>query len=226
MSPVRDGERWAVVPAYNESASIAAVVRRIRDVDLKCLVVDDGSDDGTAETARRAGADVVIRHDKNRGYATAVGGGLRAAADIPGCRWVVTLDADGQLDPRDAVALIEMAEDADVPLALGIRPAHARAAERFASWLVEKLVGVSDPLCGIKAYRSDLLRAYAPRAGRRVAMELAVAAAAQGHGFVQRPVATAPSARAGSRYGHGVRSELRILGATLALMPVAVRLAR
>ena len=73
--PVPDGEVRVsvVVPAYREEARIADTVARIRselDVyasDLEIVVVDDGSPDGTADAARRAGADQVVVQSQNHG---------------------------------------------------------------------------------------------------------------------------------------------------------------
>src|SRR5207245_2828921 len=138
------------------------------------------------------GADIVVRHPRNLGYAQALASGMRTAAAESACRWVVSLDADGQLDPADAVKLVQEAEKAGAALGIGVRPAPARASERFAAQVLGALVGVHDPLCGLKAYRVDLLRAFPSSYGRRVGMELAVRAVRSGYAMVQRPVVTAP----------------------------------
>ncbi|MGH8759613.1 MAG: N-acetylneuraminate synthase family protein [Burkholderiales bacterium] len=215
-------EIWAVIPVFNEARTIGAVLARARAAGLRCLVVDDGSDDCSSDAATAAGADVVVRHPRNRGYAAALASGLRAAASQPACRWAVSLDADGQLDPADAVSLVGEAEAAGAALAVGVRPAPARVSERFAARILGALVGVRDPLCGLKAYRVDLLQAFPSSCGRRVGMELAVRAIRSGHRLVQRKISSAPRSGEGSRYGRGLAAELRIAGAALALIPVAL----
>ncbi len=88
----------ALIPAYNESATIAGVILKTK-AHLPVLVVDDGSDDGTAISARRSGANVV-EHEANQGKGAALRTGLRWAV-AEGYEAVVTLDADGQHDPLE-----------------------------------------------------------------------------------------------------------------------------
>lgn len=102
----------AVVPAWNEAAAIAGVVRGLRAAGACCvLVVDAGSTDGTVGAARAAGATVV--HEPRRGYGRACLTGARAAA---GHELVAFLDGDGSCDPADLPVLAEAAADADVVL--------------------------------------------------------------------------------------------------------------
>jgi glycosyltransferase involved in cell wall biosynthesis len=85
-----------LVPAYNEEAAVASVVRELLDVmsrsgsEFEVLVIDDASTDATAENARKAGA-TVIQHDLNRGYGAALKTGTRSA-QFP---LVCIIDADG-----------------------------------------------------------------------------------------------------------------------------------
>ena len=134
---------------------------------------------------------------------------------------MVSLDADGQLNPAEAVTLIRKAEEEGAALAIGVRTKPARISEGFAAWLLGRLVGIRDPLCGLKVYRADLVKEYSRACGRRVGMELAVRIIRAGHRWVQQTVSTKPSER-GSRYGKGLAAELNIAGAALALVPVAL----
>jgi glycosyltransferase involved in cell wall biosynthesis len=80
-----------VIPALNEAATIAGVVREIPRVLVRQIVVaDGGSNDGTAELARAAGAQVIVPADRGYGRACAVG-----AAAAPDCGIVVFMDGDG-----------------------------------------------------------------------------------------------------------------------------------
>jgi glycosyltransferase involved in cell wall biosynthesis len=214
---------WVVVPAFNESQTLGAVIDRVHAAGLRCLVVDDGSIDRTANVARERGADVVVSHAHNQGYSAALRSGLHAAAAQPGCRWVGSVDGDGQLDPFEAAKLADEAEAAGVGVAVGIRPMHPRRSEKFAAWMTSRLFGVTDPLCGLKVYRVDVIRDFADACGRRVGMELAIRAAREGRGLLQKRVSTTPSVREGSRYGRGWKAEIRILTAALMLAPMALR---
>lgn len=91
------------MPAYNEEASVGEVVRRVpdrvRDRRVVTLVIDDGSDDATAERARQAGAEVLSLAD-NRGLGAAVRTGLiRSLAMDPAA--VVFCDADSEYAPEE-----------------------------------------------------------------------------------------------------------------------------
>jgi glycosyltransferase involved in cell wall biosynthesis len=81
-----------VIPALNEAATIAGVIREIPPaLAREIIVADGGSNDGTAELAHAAGARVILPVE--RGYGCACAAGADAAA--PGCGIVVFLDGDG-----------------------------------------------------------------------------------------------------------------------------------
>lgn len=92
-------DTWVLIPANNEGRSIGAVISGCRAYCRNILVVDDGSNDSTGRIAAAAGAQ-VIRHDSNKGKGAALRTGFRMLLDR-GCRVVITLDADGQHDPRE-----------------------------------------------------------------------------------------------------------------------------
>jgi glycosyltransferase involved in cell wall biosynthesis len=102
----------AVIPAYNEEKTIGSVVLGTRQYALRVIVVDDGSNDKTAEIARLAGAQVLI-HPQNMGKGSALKTGFQAAKDAD---IIVTLDSDGQHQPREIPLLLEpiIAGEADV----------------------------------------------------------------------------------------------------------------
>jgi polyprenyl-phospho-N-acetylgalactosaminyl synthase len=108
-----------VIPAYNEAKMIAEVVKDVRTVSPHIFVVDDGSSDETALSAREAGA-TVLRHILNRGQGAALRTGieaaLRSSADI-----IVTYDADGQMASSDIQSLAAPIEAGLCDIVLGSR---------------------------------------------------------------------------------------------------------
>ncbi len=102
----------AVVPAYNEAARIGAVLRPLLDCSLvdEVIVVDDGSDDGTGDVARKFGVQVITM-PTNQGKAAALNAGVAAARnDI-----LLFLDADlVGLQPEHIERLITAYNDADM----------------------------------------------------------------------------------------------------------------
>ncbi|MDR3572982.1 MAG: glycosyltransferase family 2 protein [Anaerolineaceae bacterium] len=96
--PLADTKILALIPAFNETCSIASVVEGARRY-LSVLVIDDGSSDTTAECARQAGAEVLLQRP-NQGKGAALRAGFRRALE-DGYEAVLTLDADGQHDPQE-----------------------------------------------------------------------------------------------------------------------------
>ncbi|HEX4470731.1 MAG TPA: glycosyltransferase family 2 protein [Nocardioides sp.] len=109
-----------VVPAFNEGARVASVVSELRTQFGRVVVVDDGSEDHTAELARAAGAHVV-RHPGNLGQGAALQTGFAYALTDPGMRHVITFDSDGQHRVEDALSLLEVARESGVDVVLGSR---------------------------------------------------------------------------------------------------------
>jgi glycosyltransferase involved in cell wall biosynthesis len=110
----------AIVPAFNERASIASVVAGLRSVPgVDIVVIDDGSGDGTAAEAVRAGARVVTL-PFNLGIGTAVQTGYLIAQDA-GYEIAVQVDGDGQHPPSEIALLLAALEAGDADLVIGSR---------------------------------------------------------------------------------------------------------
>jgi len=141
-----------VIPALNESATIEEVVLAAGKYGQP-IVVDDGSTDGTGDLALKAAA-IVVTHECNRGYDEAINSGFKKAFDS-GFELIITLDADGQHDPTLIQKFIDgIYAGADV--VVGKRNTRQRLAENIFAWYTKISFGVSDPLCGMKAYRTSI----------------------------------------------------------------------
>ena len=112
-APSRPGDRFgitmssasrvvAVIPAFNEAKTIAAVVTDLRAHVADVIVVDDHSADATGEEAKRAGA-IVVRNAANLGYDGSLNAGFAEAA-CRGAGIILTFDADGEHDAGGCAA--------------------------------------------------------------------------------------------------------------------------
>ena len=198
-----------VIPALNEASTIGHVVH-LAGVHGVPWVVDDGSVDATAQIARDAGA-FVVSHAQTQGYDQALNSGF-AAAYSKGCDVFVTLDADGQHDPKLLPRILQLLEEgADV--VIGVRSQFARLAEYIFAYLTRMRYGISDPLCGLKAYRASVYvaRGHFDQYGS-IGTELSLFAAARGMNVEQLRFEVKDRADT-PRFGRIWSANLRILRA-------------
>jgi glycosyltransferase involved in cell wall biosynthesis len=160
-----------LVPAYNEAATIEALLDAVWALDLEkqIVVVDDGSTDGTGELVERwreGREGVVLLRQENRGKGSAVRAAIpHADGDVS-----VIQDADLEYDPTDVPALIEPIERGVADVVYGSRLSGGRpqraylfwhlVGNRFLSLLTNLLFNttLSDMETGYKAFRTEVLR--------------------------------------------------------------------
>jgi len=94
-----------IIPVYNHEQRIKEVIMQALSLGFPIFVVDDGSTDQTSEIIDRISGITVLRHDKNRGKGAALLSGFAAA--VKTCKWAISIDADGQHNPADALNLIQ-----------------------------------------------------------------------------------------------------------------------
>lgn len=157
------------IPCYNEAenlpVTLEALPRSVRGVDrVEWLVVDDGSEDATAEVACQHGADHVVELPRNQGLAEAFLRGMRASVER-GADVVVNTDADNQYDAACIDRLIAPIVEDQAEIVVGERPIGGskhfswpvRILQRFGSWVVRKVSGteIPDTTSGFRAVRRD-----------------------------------------------------------------------
>jgi dolichol-phosphate mannosyltransferase len=163
-------EGWCVVlPVYNEAATLAGVVDRVRRAfDGPILAIDDGSTDGSADLLAELAVD-TRRMPENQGYGRALAEGLAHASDR-GHRYAIVIDADGQ-HPPERIPEFMSALDDDVDVVSGSRflptsgtigpaPDERRRVNRHVTEVVNGATGwtLTDAFCGFKAYRLEAVR--------------------------------------------------------------------
>ena len=120
--PLAESVRQAtfiVIAAYNEQDMLGRVVRDVQRDFPNVVVVDDGSADGTWETARQA-ARFALRHAINRGQGAALQTGIEFALKR-GAQYIVTFDADGQHRPEDVERMVGPVARGECEITLGSR---------------------------------------------------------------------------------------------------------
>lgn len=148
-APLTD-DVWLVVPLYNEETVIGDVVRDARRAFRHVVVVDDGSTDGGADAAERAGA-VVVRHPVNLGQGAALQTGFEYARAVPSMNWVVTFDADGQHQVSDVLEMLDKARAEDLQVVFGSRFLDDRTTPSLAKKLILRMaVGYTNMTTGTK----------------------------------------------------------------------------
>ncbi|HKV17704.1 MAG TPA: glycosyltransferase family 2 protein [Mycobacterium sp.] len=202
-----DGSVTVVLPCLNEAESLPGVLAALPD-GYRPLVVDNNSTDGTAEVARRHGAQVVA--ERRPGYGSAVHAGVEAAATPI----VAVVDADGSLDPGDLPALVEEL-DRGADMAIGRRrpvpglrwPWHARLGTAAVCWRIRSRYGLPvHDIAPMRVARRDPLLALGitdRRTGYPV--ELMVRAAEAGWTVVERDVPYGPRTGGKSKVSGSLR---------------------
>lgn len=212
-----------VIPAYRAAAALPGVLARVRRQapQARVIVVDDGSEDGTAAAAEAGGA-AVLRHASNLGKGRALATGLaeavRGGADV-----VATLDADGQHPPEALPGLLAPLAAGAADLVVGAReragrmPLGRRITNWLSSTLISRAVGfaVPDSQSGFRAMRRAVAAAVRPAGGRyEYETEFLFAAARRGFRILAVAVPTVYD---------GAPSHFRYGADTLALAAVFLR---
>jgi len=203
-----------VVPAYNERATIRAVLDRLLTIELPCareiIVVNDASTDGTREELdaflRDQPAVTVVHVAENRGKGHAVRVGLSQS------RGTVTAiqDADLELDPAQLARLIAPVLDGSAVAVYGSRfmgtsthvPLATRLGNRGLTWVTNLLYGqrLTDMETCYKIMRGDVARSLPLKADRfDIEPEITALLLRAGHRIVEQPITFSPRSRAAGK---------------------------
>jgi glycosyltransferase involved in cell wall biosynthesis len=164
-------EATVLIPAYNEEATIAQVVRTAKEAGFPVVVADDGSQDRTAQEAAAAGAQVV-RLRENRGKGGAIAAGLKAV-DTP---LVLLADADLLgLKPQHLQALLDPVARGEAEMTVGVFQGG-----RLSTDLAMRLTPF---LSGQRALRTEALRVIPGLEGARYDLELLLTRHAKRQGW-------------------------------------------
>ncbi len=162
------GESVVVIPTYNEAENIERLITSIHNAwrELRIVVVDDGSPDGTGDLAAAIEGVHVIRRAGKLGLGTAYVAGFRYALE-QGYARIGGMDADFSHDPAVLPALFSLLDDHDVGIGSRYIPGggtrnwgfHRRFLSRSANAFARFMLGFSahDVTSGYRCYRRDVL---------------------------------------------------------------------
>ena len=218
---VRFGPVLVLIASYLEADNIEAVLKAVPDevegLEVSTLVVVDGGDDGTEDNVAAAGV-YCAKLPVNMGQGVALRLGYELAA-THGARHVVTVDADGQNDPREIPVLLEplLRNEADFVIAsrrLGVDQTTDRVRQAgvvFFSRVINALTSqhLTDTSNGFRALRVEVLEDVTLEQDQYQTAELIISAASRGWRLAERPTVWHPRASGTSKKGHNALFALR-----------------
>lgn len=189
---------WVVIPLYNEAGVITDVITGLRKEFANVVCIDDGSVDGSADIAVKAGARLV-QHPVNLGQGAALQTGIEFALQHPECDYVVTFDADGQHRVEDALAMLEAARERDAAAVFGSRFLDDRTRPgwmkkvvlKTAIWVTNMTTGMrlTDAHNGLRVIRRDAAEKIELKQDRMAhATEIVLAIGRTGLPWIEHPV--------------------------------------
>lgn len=193
----RLGRLAIVIPTYNHWPMVREVVLEASSLGLPVFVVDDGSTDGTAQGLSQLSGIHLLRHEHNQGKGQALLTGMSAAAEL--ADWAITLDADGQHRPQDALSLIDAADHKRRSVVVGRRqgmdqgpvPWTSRWGRKFSNFWIWLASGhwASDSQSGFRLYPLPETLRLPTRARRfQFEVEILVQAVWSGLPLIEAPV--------------------------------------
>jgi glycosyltransferase involved in cell wall biosynthesis len=148
-----------IIPAYNESTVIGTVINKIRTLypHFEVIVINDGSNDNTAEMAEKAGA-IVYSHPYNIGNGAAIKSGIRIASG----EILLFMDGDGQHNPEDIGKMLEFFPDYDMVVGARAKADQVSFFRGLGNKILNRLAGyvakfyVQDLTSGFRAVKADI----------------------------------------------------------------------
>jgi glycosyltransferase involved in cell wall biosynthesis len=155
-----------IVPVYNEKTAIRGVIEELRSAcpSTEIVLVDDGSDDGTAVEIFGMDDVTIVTHDRNRGYGAALKSGMRRATR----KYIAWYDGDGQHRPEDLIAIVTPVITGSCDAVIGSRSDSSAqkldrvVGKKFLTLVAEFLTGqkIPDLNSGLRCFSLDLIRRY------------------------------------------------------------------
>jgi glycosyltransferase involved in cell wall biosynthesis len=202
LTTIKDNRnRFAfIIPVYNHAGTVAHVVKNAQALHFPVFVVDDGSTDTTYDQIKEIADIQILRHQQNLGKGAAIMTGFAAAATV--ADWAITIDADGQHYPEDALRLVAAIPQGMRPIVVGARegmtaalgthiPWTSRFGRKFSNFWVWAAGGtiLSDSQSGMRLYPLPEAMLLTTKARRfQFEVEILVMARRKGLPVIETPV--------------------------------------
>ncbi len=161
IARVGDKGKFAIIiPVYNHALRIGDVIKKSLKLNMPIFVVNDGSTDSTYDKIMSINGIYALHNHKNRGKGAAITTGFAEAVKV--ADWAITIDADGQHNPEDALKMIQAIPENERPIVVGMRegmmekevPWTSRFGRKFSNFWVLFSGGpkMTDSQCGFRIY--------------------------------------------------------------------------
>ncbi len=185
------------IPAYNEEKNIASILIKLKKISQDIIVCNDGSNDLTGKIAKELGA-IVIEHEKNLGYGSAIKSIFLKAHEI-NADVLVTFDADGQHRIEDINAILEPIKNNSADIVIGSRflnnnqkiPKYRKIGIKAITKLTNVTGGtkITDSQSGFRAYSKKILEEIEPKeAGMGISTEILIKTQKAGFIITEVPI--------------------------------------
>ena len=142
---------YVLIPTYNNATTIAQVIASVNTYTSRILVVNDGSTDSTAEVLAPIKAIELVSYPINKGKGYALRQGFKYLQD-KGCKYVITIDSDGQHKPSDLIHFINNIDEHPAAIMMGARdmrqanvPGKSSFGNKFSNFWFKLQTGIDMP---------------------------------------------------------------------------------
>ncbi len=219
-----NSKAWVLMPVFNESKSLNGLLPEIKKQNLPVLIVDDGSQDGSAAIAQAQGCR-VLSLERNFGKGYAVRQGLHHLLGVPDWQVLILMDSDGQHDPAEIPRFLQAHQDLDADIVVGNRmlsrgdmPWVRWQTNRFMSDCVSRMARqpIADSQCGYRLLKRKVVQRLSLTCERfELESELLIQAGREGFRIASLPVK--------SIYPPGGSSRIRPLADTVRFLKLLVK---
>ena len=214
--------KLACIPAYNEESQIELLIKSAKKFVDSVVVCDDGSTDNTTKIAKDAGA-IVIKHETNQGYGSAIIS-LFDYARKQNAELMITLDGDGQHDPKQIPLLTETLLQNNVDVVIGSRflddstnvPGYRKRGIKIITSAINYGIDVkvSDSQSGFRAYSKNAIDAIHPtEQGMSISTEILLKISNKGLSLAEVPITVSYDGDTSEH--HSVSHGVSVLGNTI-----------